>query len=78
LIELDEANLVLASNAVNVTGSSSYTLPMSSMQPATRSVQIVLKTTREGYDCLMPIQHTVEIATFFSAPYNISATVSIV
>lgn len=78
LIELDEANLVLASNVVNVTGSSSYTLPMSSMQPATRSVQIVLKTTREGYDCLMPIQHTVEIATFFSAPYNISATVSIV
>lgn len=71
LVELDESNLILASNVVNLTGSSSYTLPASSMQTDTIKIEIVLKTIRDDYECLQPFVHTVELSQFFSAPYNL-------
>ena len=42
------------------------------MQPDTRTIEVILKTTRDGYECIHAFIHTVELSTFFSAPYDIS------
>lgn len=72
LIELDENQTVLTTNNVNVTGASTYTMPISSVQPGAKSIKIVLKTVRDGYECLNPFVHIVELSEFFSAPYNLN------
>lgn len=74
--QLDENQIVVATSNVNATGAISYTMPISSMQADTRFVKITLKTVRDGYECLQPFAHTVELSQFFSAPYNITYTVS--
>ena len=45
---------------------------ISAMQADTRTVEIVLKTIRDGYECLNPFIHTVELSQFFSAPYDLT------
>lgn len=77
MTEYDEAHLALATNNVNVTAAGMYTFPISSMQADTRTIEVILKTVKNGYECMEPFVHTVELSTFFSAPYDISATVSI-
>ncbi|QCS11887.1 hypothetical protein E3H47_04935 [Acinetobacter radioresistens] len=72
LTQLDENNLEVATTNANVTGTTSYTMPISSMQAATRTVSITLKTVRDGYECLNLFMHTVELSQFFSAPYNLT------
>ena len=59
-----------------MTGTTSYTLPISSMQADTKTVEITLKTIRDGHECSQPFEHIVELSQFFSAPYDLSAVVS--
>lgn len=70
--QLDENQIELATSNVNVTGATSYTVPISSMQANTRFVKVTLKTMRDGYECLQPFDHTVELSQFFSAPYDLT------
>ncbi|MCJ0827343.1 phage tail protein [Acinetobacter sp. NIPH1876] len=73
--ELDENGIVIATHNVNATGTNTYTLAISAMQVETRSIEVKAKTLRDGYDSFQYFQHTVELSTFFSAPYNIEYTV---
>lgn len=72
LSQLDENQIELATSNANVTGSTSYTFAVSAMQADTRTVDIVLKTLRDGYECAEPFVHTVGLSQFFSAPYNLT------
>ncbi|OAL78984.1 hypothetical protein AY606_06035 [Acinetobacter sp. SFB] len=72
LSQLDENDNELATSNANVTGATSYTMPISAMQASTRTVRVTLKTIRDGYECLNPFNHTIELSQFFSAPYNLT------
>lgn len=72
LTQLDENDVELSTTSANVTGTTSYTFPISSMQVDTRTVEIVLKTVRDSYECLNPFTHIVELSQFFSAPYDLT------
>lgn len=72
LMQLDENDLEVATTNANVTGSTSYTMPISSMQANARFVKIILKTVRDGYECLNPFVHKIELSQFFSAPYELT------
>ena len=72
ITQFDEDQVELATNNANVTGSTSYTFAISAIQADTRTVEIVLKTIRDGYECLNPFTHTVELSQFFSAPYDLT------
>lgn len=73
LMQLDENDIELATSNANVTGATSYTMSISAMQADTRFVKITLKTVRDGYECLIPFEHTAELSQFFGAPYNLTA-----
>ncbi|WP_329414004.1 hypothetical protein [Acinetobacter indicus] len=70
--QLDEDQIVVATSNVNVTGATSYTMPISSMQADTRFVKVTLKTVRDDYECLQPFEHIFELSQFFSAPYDLT------
>lgn len=70
--QLDEDRIELATSNVNVTASTSYIMPISSMQADTRFVKVTLKTVRDGYECLQPFEYIVELSQFFSAPYDLT------
>lgn len=72
LTQYDENQVELATNSANVTGTNTYTFSISAMQPDTRTIEVILKTTRDGYECIHAFVHIFELSTFFSAPYNIS------
>jgi len=72
LTQLGENDIELATSNANITGSTSYTMPISSMQADTRFVRITLKTVRDGYECLQPFEYIVELSQFFSAPYELT------
>lgn len=72
MTEYDENNVELATNSVNVSGANTYTFPISSVQPDSRTIKITLKTLRNGYECLKPFVHTIELSQFFSAPYDLT------
>lgn len=70
--QLDENQIELATSNANVTGAVSFTMPILSMQANTRFVKVTLKTMRDGFDCLNPFVHTIELSEFFSAPYDLT------
>lgn len=72
LSQLDGNNVELATSNANVTGATSYTMPISSTQADTRFVKIILKTIRDGYESYQSFDHTVELSQFFSAPYDLT------
>ncbi|CAM2991312.1 hypothetical protein [Acinetobacter celticus] len=72
LTQFDENDVELATTNANVTGTTNYTMPISLMQADTRTVEIVLKTVRDGYECLNPFIHIVELSQFFSAPFDLT------
>ncbi len=72
LTQLGENDLELATTSANLTGATSYTMSISIMQASTRTLRIMLKTVRDGYECLNPFIHTVELSQFFSAPYDLT------
>ena len=73
--ELDATDVVIATHNVNATSTDTYTLAISAMQAETRSIEVTAKTVRDGYDSYQYFKHTVELSTFFSAPYNITYSV---
>ena len=73
--ELNESNVVIATHNVNATGTSSYTLTIASMQADTVKLEVSVKTNRDGYESYQYFKHTVDLSTFFSAPYDIHYTV---
>lgn len=76
--ELDVDDIVIATHNINATGTNTYTLTISAMQADTRSIEVIVKTVRDGYESYQFFQHTVELSTFFSEPYNITAVVTII
>ncbi|HCM30392.1 MAG TPA: hypothetical protein DIC32_00835 [Acinetobacter radioresistens] len=72
LTQLDENNAELATSNANVTGATSYTMPISTMQADTRFVKITLKTVRDNCECIQPFEYIVELSRFFSAPYDLT------
>jgi len=72
LTQLDENNIELATTNANVTGETSYTMPISTMQADTRFVKITLKTVRDNYECIQPFEYIVELSEFFSAPHDLT------
>ncbi|WP_180033341.1 phage tail protein [Acinetobacter sp. YH12233] len=72
LTQLDENDLEVATTNANVTGSTSYTMPISTMQADTRFVKVTLKTVRDSYESLQSFEHIVELSQFFSAPYDLT------
>lgn len=76
LTQYDKNQIELATNSANVSGTNTFTFPISSMQADTQTVEITLKTTRDGFDCLSPFVYTIELSTFYSAPYDITYIVS--
>ena len=72
LSQLDANNIELATSNANVTGTTSYTMPIANMQADTRFVKIKLKTVRDGYECLQPFEYAVELSQSFSAPYDLT------
>jgi len=42
------------------------------MNANTRTIEITLKSLRNGYECFQPFNHTVELSQFFSAPYDLT------
>lgn len=72
LTQYDDNQIELATSNANVTGTTSYTMPISAMQADTRFVKVTLKTMRDGYECLQPFEHIFELSQFFSAPYDLT------
>ncbi|MFH7767569.1 hypothetical protein [Acinetobacter sp. BSP-28] len=71
LIQFDENEVELETVSVNVSAANTYTYPMSALEVDTRTIRVELKTVCDGYECLNPFIHTVELSQFFSAPYNL-------
>lgn len=76
LIERDASAIELRSQIINLNTLNTYTFATPTMNANTRSIEITLKTARNGYECMQAFNHTVELSTFFSAPYDIEFTVS--
>ncbi|MGC3819317.1 hypothetical protein [Acinetobacter sp. G11] len=75
LIERDENEVELRTQDLSLGAINTYTFATSAMDANTRTIEITLKSLRDGYECLNPFIHTVELSQFFSAPYNIQYTV---
>lgn len=75
LIERDVSNIELRTQNINVNTLNTYTFATSAMNSNTRTIEITLKSLRNGYECYQPFNHTVELSQFFSAPYNLAYTV---
>lgn len=72
ILEEDENHVVLATHNNDVTGTTSYTLPISSLDANTRYLNITARTIRDGFDSYQSFNHIVEISLFFSAPYDLT------
>lgn len=71
VIELDVDDVELATHSANVTALNSYTLLETAMQADTRSLDINLKTVRDGYECMNVFDHIVKRSTLI-APSNVT------
>ncbi|WP_104471231.1 hypothetical protein [Acinetobacter indicus] len=71
LIEYDASNVVLATHNINVTAASSYVLMGTSMQNSVNSIHIILKTIRDGYECINAFDHIVRISNL-TAPADVT------
>lgn len=72
ILEEDANHNVIATHNNDVTGETSYTLPISSLNANTRYLNITAKTVRDGFDSYQPFNHIVELSLFFSAPYDLT------
>lgn len=76
LIERDENNIELRTQNLSLGTLNTYTFATSAMNANTRTIEIILKSLRDGHECYQFFNHTVELSQFFSAPYDISYVVS--
>jgi hypothetical protein len=76
LVEQDENDVVLRTQNLSLGSLNTYTFATSSMDANTFSIEITLKSLRDGFESYQSFNHTVELSKFFSAPYDIQYTVS--
>ena len=69
--EFDEDDGVLATYNTNVTASNTWILFASAMSANTRKITIILKTERDGFECLNPFEHSILISNL-TAPQNVN------
>lgn len=72
LTELDESQIELRTQHISLGTLNTFTFATSAMDANTRTIEVTLKTLRDGYECLRPFVHTVELSQFFSAPYDLT------
>ncbi|OHC25061.1 MAG: hypothetical protein A3F63_10365 [Pseudomonadales bacterium RIFCSPHIGHO2_12_FULL_40_16] len=71
LTEFDENNIEIITQNTNVTAVNTFTLLASSMNPNTRKIKFVLKTIRDGFECLYPFEHSVLVSNL-TAPTGVN------
>lgn len=76
LVERDENEIVLRTQNSSIGSVNTFTFATSAMHVNTRTIQIILRSLRDSYESYQDFDYTVELSQFFSAPYNITYTVS--
>ena len=72
LVERDEQNIELRTQNLSLGSLHTYTFATSAMNANTRTIEMTLKSLRDGYECAAPFVHSVELSQFFSAPYDLT------
>lgn len=72
LIERDENNVELRTQNLSIGAVNIFTFATSAMHVNTRTIQMVLRSLRDGYESYQAFDYTVELSQFFSAPYNLT------
>jgi hypothetical protein len=72
LIERDEKNIELRLQNLSIGAVNTFTFATSAMHVNTRTIQIILRSLRDGYESYQAFNYTVELSQFFSAPYDLT------
>lgn len=72
LIERDENDVELRTQNLSLGTLNSYTFSTSAMNSNTRTIEITLKSLRDGFESYQSFHHSVELSQFFSAPYDLT------
>lgn len=75
LVERDENEVELRTQNLSLGPMNIYTFSTAAMDVNTRTIEITLRSLRDGFECAIPFMHSVELSQFFSAPYNIQYSV---
>ncbi|TCB83206.1 hypothetical protein E0H90_12950, partial [Acinetobacter sp. ANC 3791] len=72
LVEFDENEVELRTQNLSLGTLNSYTFSTSAMNSNTRTIEITLKSLRDGFESYQSFHHSVELSQFFSAPYDLT------
>ena len=72
LVERDENSVELRTQNLSLGSLNTYTFATSAMNANTRTIEITLKSLRDGYESYQSFNHTVKLSQFFSAPYDLT------
>lgn len=72
LIERDENNIELRTQNLSIGAVNTFTFATSAMHVNTRTIQVILRSLRAGYESYQAFDYTVELSQFFSAPYDLT------
>lgn len=72
LIERDENASVLRTQNLSIGAVNTFTFATSAMHVNTRTIQIILRSLRDGFESYQTFDYTVELSQFFSAPYDLT------
>ena len=72
LVEFDENEVELRTQNLSLGTLNSYTFSTSAMNSNTRTIEITLKSLRDGFESYQSFHHSVELSQFFSAPYDMT------
>lgn len=72
LTERDENEVELRTQNLSLGTLNTYTFSTSAMNSNTRTIEITLKSLRDGFESYQSFHHTVELSQFFSAPYDLT------
>jgi len=72
LVERDENAVELRTQNPSLGSLNAYAFATSAMNANTRTIEITLKSLRDGYESHQSFNHTVELSQFFSAPYDLT------
>lgn len=71
LIERDEYDIELRTQNLSIGAVNTFTFAASAMHANTRTIQIILRSLRDGFESYQAFDYTVELSQFFSAPYDL-------
>ncbi|WP_151803994.1 phage tail protein [Acinetobacter bereziniae] len=72
LVERDEIDKILRTQNISLDSLNTYTFAASAMNARTRTIEIDLKSLRDGFESYQSFNHIVELSQFFSAPYDLT------